>query len=51
MTIRDNIQTIGERIRAAEQHFGREAGSVELLAVSKKHPAASIREAIATGQT
>lgn len=51
MTIRDNIQTIGERIRTAEQHFGRTAGSVQLLAVSKKHPAASIREAIATGQT
>ncbi|SDZ95548.1 hypothetical protein SAMN05660964_00613 [Thiothrix caldifontis] len=51
MTIRDNIQTIGERIRAAEQGFGREPGSVHLLAVSKKHPTASIREAILAGQT
>lgn len=51
MTIRDNIQTIGERIRAAEQRFGREPGSVHLLAVSKKHPTASIREAILAGQT
>ena len=51
MTIRDNIQTIGERIRAAEQRFGREPGSVRLLAVSKKHPAATIREAFAAGQT
>lgn len=50
MTIRDNIQTIGERIRAAEQRFGREPGSVSLLAVSKKHPAANIREALAAGQ-
>lgn len=51
MTIRDNLQTIGERIRAAEQRFGRTPGSVQLLAVSKKHPAASIREALAAGQT
>lgn len=51
MTIRDNIQTIGERIRAAEQRFGRKPGSVQLLAVSKKHSSASIREAIDAGQT
>lgn len=51
MTIRDNIQTIGERIRAAEQRFRRKASSVQLLAVSKKHPSASIREAIDAGQT
>lgn len=51
MTIRDNIQTIGERIRAAEQRFGRKPGSVQLLAVSKKHPSASIHEAIDAGQT
>lgn len=51
MTIGENIQTIGERIRAAEQRFGRAAGSVQLLAVSKKHPAAAIRHAFAAGQT
>ncbi|OQX13946.1 MAG: YggS family pyridoxal phosphate enzyme [Thiothrix lacustris] len=51
MTIRDNIQTIGERIRAAEQRFGRKPGSVQLLAVSKKHSSASIRAAIDAGQT
>jgi pyridoxal phosphate enzyme (YggS family) len=51
MTIGENIQTIGERIRAAEQRFGREPGSVRLLAVSKKHPADAIREALAVGQT
>ena len=50
MTIGENIQTIGERIRAAEQRFGREPGSVQLLAVSKKHPAVAIREAFAVGQ-
>lgn len=51
MTIRDNLQTIGERIRAAELRFGREPGSVRLLAVSKKHPAAAIRAALDDGQT
>lgn len=51
MTIRDNLQTIGGRIRAAEQRYGRKPGSVRLLAVSKKHPAAAIREALASGQT
>jgi hypothetical protein len=51
MTIRDNLQTIGERIRAAEQRFAREPGSVQLLAVSKKHPVAAIREALTEGQT
>lgn len=51
MTIRDNLQTIGERIHAAEHQFGRPPGSVRLLAVSKKHPAAAIREALAGGQT
>ncbi len=51
MTIGENIQTIGERIRAAEQRFGRAAGSVQLLAVSKKHPAEAIRHAFAAGQT
>ncbi len=51
MSIGENIQTIGGRIRAAEQRFGREPGSVRLLAVSKKHTVSSIREALAAGQT
>ena len=50
MTIRDNLQTIGERIRAAEQRFGRAGGAVQLLAVSKKHPATAIQAALAVGQ-
>jgi hypothetical protein len=50
MTVSENIQTIGERIRAAEQHYGREVGSVRLLAVSKKHPASAIHEALDAGQ-
>ncbi|MEZ5536571.1 MAG: YggS family pyridoxal phosphate-dependent enzyme [Thiolinea sp.] len=51
MTIYENLQTIGERIRDAEQTYGREPGSVRLLAVSKRHPTTAITEAIAYGQT
>jgi len=50
MTIRDNLQTIGQRIRAAEQRYGRPAGSVQLLAVSKHHPTGALQEAYAAGQ-
>lgn len=50
MTIRENLLTIGERIRTAEQRFQRTAGSVQLLAVSKMHPASAIRQALAGGQ-
>lgn len=50
MTIRDNLQIIGERIRAAEQRFGREPHSVQLLAVSKKQPVSAIQAALDAGQ-
>lgn len=50
MGIRENLQTIGERIQAAEQRYGRTPGSVRLLAVSKKQPVAAIRTARDHGQ-
>lgn len=50
MTIGENIQTIGERIRAAEQRFGRAPHSVQLLAVSKQHPVTAIQAAMSAGQ-
>ncbi len=50
MTIRDNLQIIGERLQQAEQCFQRSLGSVQLLAVSKKQPSAAIAEAYAAGQ-
>lgn len=50
MTIRDNLQIIGERIRAAEQRFGRKPHSVQLLAVSKKQPVNAIQAAMEAGQ-
>lgn len=50
MFIHDNLQTIGARIRTAERHYGRVPGSVQLVAVSKRHSAAAIRAAYAAGQ-
>lgn len=44
------LQAVRERIRSAEQQAGRAPGSVTLLAVSKRHPAAAIRTAAEAGQ-
>lgn len=51
MTISDNLRTIGQHIREAETRYQRPSGSVQLLAVSKRHSANAIREALTTGQT
>ncbi len=50
MTITDNLRIIGERIRAAEQRYGREPHSVKLIAVSKHQPLTAIQEAYQAGQ-
>lgn len=50
MTITDNLRIIGERIRAAEQRYGREPHSVKLIAVSKHQPTTAIQEAYQAGQ-
>ncbi|HDZ07808.1 YggS family pyridoxal phosphate-dependent enzyme [Pseudohongiella sp.] len=44
-----NYRDIVSRIKAQEQRFGRDAGSVLLLAVSKTHGADKVREAYAAG--
>nr|VFJ78070.1 MAG: hypothetical protein BECKFW1821C_GA0114237_11653 [Candidatus Kentron sp. FW] len=44
------IEAVRERIARAEHRFGRTAGSVRLLAVSKKKPAMAIRQASDVGQ-
>jgi pyridoxal phosphate enzyme (YggS family) len=44
------LQKVHQQIREAERRFGREPGSVQLLAVSKTHPADDIRAAMAAGQ-
>ncbi len=48
--IQHNLQTIGTEIAGDCQRFGRDAASVTLLAVSKRHPASAIREAYDCGQ-
>ncbi|NIR29138.1 MAG: YggS family pyridoxal phosphate-dependent enzyme [Gammaproteobacteria bacterium] len=45
-----SLNTVEERIRAAERRFWRTPGSVRLLAVSKAHSAAAIAEAYRAGQ-
>jgi PLP dependent protein len=44
-----NLRAVRARIDAAAQAAGRAAGSVALVAVSKTHPAAMVREALAAG--
>lgn len=50
-SIADNLKRIQDRIASAAARAGRPAGSVRLVAVSKFHPADSVAEALAAGQT
>src|SRR5512134_248579 len=49
-SIADNLQAVRGRISSAARAAAREPGAVRLLAVSKTHPPALIREAHAAGQ-
>lgn len=49
MSLNDNLAAIQSRIRAACERAGRDAASVQLLAVSKTHPPETIREAVNLG--
>jgi len=49
-SIADNLQAVKSRIALAERAAGRASGAVALLAVSKTHAPALIREAHAAGQ-
>ena len=44
-----NLAAVQQRIELAARAAGRAAGSVTLVAVSKTHPAANVREALAAG--
>jgi hypothetical protein len=46
-----SLSAVLHRIREAEARWGRPPGSVDLLAVSKTHPAERVRAAFAQGQT
>ncbi len=50
-SIADNLQTVHQRISAAEARFDRAPGSVQLLAASKGQPAAVLQAALAAGQS
>ena len=47
--IRENVLRVSERIEAAARRAQRGAEEIELIAVSKTHPAEAIREAFAAG--
>ncbi|HEY4637176.1 MAG TPA: YggS family pyridoxal phosphate-dependent enzyme [Burkholderiales bacterium] len=49
-SIAENLQAVKSRIAVAERAAGRAPGAVALLAVSKTHPPALIRQAFAAGQ-
>lgn len=49
--MRVNLEEIRARIASAAARAGRDPGEIKLVAVSKTHPAETIREAIAAGQT
>lgn len=50
MTVRDNLQIVGAEIERYASQYQRVTSDVELLAVSKRHPVESIREAYDAGQ-
>ncbi|MCB1713824.1 MAG: YggS family pyridoxal phosphate-dependent enzyme [Candidatus Competibacteraceae bacterium] len=47
----ENLARVQQRIRTAEQYYGRTPNAVHLLAVSKMHPAEMVAAAAAAGQT
>jgi pyridoxal phosphate enzyme (YggS family) len=50
MNLASSLAAVRRRIDAACAAAGRDAGAVELLAVSKRHPAALVCDALAAGQ-
>jgi PLP dependent protein len=50
-SIADNLDRVREQIASAASNSGRSADDVELVAITKTHPAEKVREAIAAGQT
>jgi pyridoxal phosphate enzyme (YggS family) len=50
-SLQENLAQIRSRIASAAARAGRDSGEIKLVVVSKTHPAETIREAIAAGQT
>ena len=51
MSIAERLAAVRETIARACDAAGRDPASVTLVAVSKRHPAAAVLEAMAAGQT
>ena len=50
-SIADNLDRVLEKIASAAANSGRSADDIELVAITKTHPAEKVREAIEAGQT
>ena len=50
-SIAENLERVREQIASAAAKSGRSANDVELVAITKTHPAEKVREAIDAGQT
>src|SRR5438093_10124533 len=50
-SILDNLERVREQIAEAAAKAGRDVKDVELVAISKTHPAQKVREAVEAGQT
>ena len=50
-SILDNLERVREQIAQAAAKAGRDVKDVELVAISKTHPAEKVREAVEAGQT
>ena len=49
-SVLENLESVREKIAAAADRTGRNSSEIELVAVSKTHPAEIIREAVEAGQ-
>jgi len=50
-SILDNLERVREQIAQAAAKAGRDIKDVELVAITKTHPAEKVREAVEAGQT
>jgi pyridoxal phosphate enzyme (YggS family) len=50
LTVAERLEAVRDRIARAAEAAGRDPSAVQLIAVSKRHPSAAIREAHAAGQ-
>src|SRR5512133_1622477 len=50
-SIAENLERVGEQIASAAANSGRSVDDVELVAITKTHPAEKVREAVEAGQT